>query len=238
MTFKRTTLTAIVLAWASCTSSPLYAQESPDLMVDIMNRLNAVEAENRDLRGQIEEVRHEVTGLKQRMETLNADVDYRLSNPDSGGSGAPLTPPKEGAVPLGGGDAKETSPAPGGNGAEEYERARALLEQGDYEAAERAFAAFVAAHPKDENAAAAQYWLGVTFFVRNQYDKAVAAFAKGYKVYPKSKKAPDMLFKLAKSLAALERKADACTTLDQLSSDFPKAHAKEVSADRKTLGCK
>jgi len=244
---KNITLAAIALAWGACATPSLYAQqESPDLLVDIMNRLDAVEAENRELRGKVEEAGHELKGLKQRMETLNADIDYRLSNPESGGAGAPL-PSGTGAPAVGAlggaGEGKETTPAlnstpSASSGSDEYERARALLEQGDYEAAERAFAAFVAAHPKDENAATAQYWLGVTFFVRNQHDKAVAAFAKGYKVYPKSKKAPDMLQKLSKSLAALDRKADACTTLDQLSGDFPKFHTKEVAADRKNLGCK
>lgn len=93
-------------------------------------------------------------------------------------------------------------------------------------------------HPKDKQAGAAQYWLGVTYFVRGAHEKAVAAFAKGYKNYPKSPKAADNLLKLAKSLAALDRKADACTTLDQLISEHPKSFVKEVGSERKKLNCK
>ena len=222
---------------AFLTFSPLYAEENPALVVDLINRVGAVETENRELRGQIEEARHEITQLTQRMDTLSADIDYRLNNPDSGAhlpSNPSAAPSSSAPIPLGGG----TSVAPSSSVTEEYEKARALLEQGDYAAAEHAFTAFITAHAKDDLAGAAQYWLGVTFFVRGDHEKAASAFAKGYKTYPKSSKAPDNLLKLAKSLAALDRKADACTALDQLASEHPKAHVSEVSSERKRLGCK
>jgi len=227
-------IAALVFTASLSMSSMLSAQENPEQMLDLLNRVGAIEAENHDLRGQIEETRHELTKLTQRVETLSADIDYRLNNPESGANLAPL--------PLGKGESKTSTSSPtlgvSSSASEEYEKARTLLEQGDYEAAEHAFSAFVAGHPKDEQAGAAQYWLGVTFFVRGLHEKAAAAFAKGYKTYPKSSKAGDNLLKLAKSLAALDRKADACTTLDQLSSEHPKAHVKEVASDRKNYGCK
>lgn len=230
-------MTAFLFTVGLLSTTALQAQENPELMVGIMNRIDAIEAENRELRGQIEEARHEVTQLKQRMETLSADVDYRFNNPDSGG-GVPALPA---AAPAGGdlsSDADKKATATSSNATEAYEKARALLEQGDYEAAEHAFAAFVTTFPKDENTGAAQYWLGVTHFVRGQHEKAVAAFAKGYKSHPKCSKAADNLLKLAKSLAALDRKADACTTLEQLSTEYPKSHVKEVASEKKKYGCK
>ncbi len=214
--------------------SPLYAQENPELMVDMMRRIDAIEAENRELRGQVEELRHDVTGMTQRMDTLNADIDYRLTNPESGALSSSLPHGPGELGPL----AKEATSSEPASASDEYERARALLERGDYEAAEHAFAAFVAAHPKDKNAGAAQYWLGVTFSVRGEHEKAVAAFAKGYKSYPKSSKAADNLLKLAKSLGALDRKGDACTTLDQLATEYPKTHVKDIASERKKFGCK
>ncbi|KAB2834463.1 MAG: tol-pal system protein YbgF, partial [Caedimonadaceae bacterium] len=119
-----------------------------------------------------------------------------------------------------------------------YEKARNLLEQGDYKAAEHAFSSFVISYPKDEQVGAAQYCYGVTFFARGDYEKAATAFAKGYKNYPKSPKAPDMLLKLAKSLGELDRNADACTALEQLSSEYPKAHKSEVTTEKKKRKCK
>jgi tol-pal system protein YbgF len=229
-------ITILISTTVFFTSSLLHAQENPALVVDLINRVGAVEAENRELRGQLEEARHEITSLTQRIETLSADVDYRLSNPDSGTlqSSTSLPPSSMTSLPLG----KEgVALSASSTATEEYERARSFLEQGDYGAAEHAFSAFLAAHPTDDLSGAAQYWLGVTFFVRGDHEKAASAFAKGYKTYPKSSKAPDNLLKLAKSLAALNRKADACTALDQLASEHPKSHVGEVSSERKKLGC-
>jgi tol-pal system protein YbgF len=206
------------------TSSPLSAQEERS---DQLSRIGAMEAEIRELRGQVEETQHQLSTLNKQMETLNADIDYRLNNPEGDAMPLPLPP----TVPPIEGDT-------GSKPNQEYENARAFLEQGDYEAAERAFAAFVASHPKDKQAGAAQYWLGVTFFVRGDHEKAVTAFAKGYKNYPKSEKGADNLLKLAKSLAALDRKADACTTLDQLTSDYPQFSSKDMDSERKKLDCK
>ncbi len=231
-------IVAILFKIVLFTSSFLHAEENPALVVDLINRVGAVEAENRELRGQLEEARHELSNLTQRMETLSADVDYRLNNSDSGThlpphSSASLPPSSAAPLPLGGMASSSPSTV-----TEEYEKARSLLEQGDYAAAEHAFSAFLAAHAKDDLAGAAQYWLGVTFFVRGDHEKAASAFAKGYKTYPKSSKASDNLLKLAKSLAALDRKADACTALEQLASEHPKSHVGEVSSERKKLGCK
>lgn len=230
--FQMVSTTALVIGVSLFSQTQAMAQDNGAVVVELLKRMGDIEDENRELRGKLEESQHEISQLNQKMETLSADVDYRLNNPDSGA-----------AVNLAPNALPETSPPPAGNAfssnaSEEYERARSLLEQGDYEAAEKAFAAFVSNHPKDDQAGAAQYWLGVTFFVRGQYDKASAGFAKGYKTYPKSPKAPDMLFKLSQSLAALDQKANACATHEELSSKYPKAHAKEVESDRKKWGCK
>jgi len=198
----------------------------------LISRLSAIEAENQKLTGQLEETQHELSLLKKQVETLQADIEYRLSNPESGTMPLPF-PPSSPSVEN---ETKHTLPDLSAE--EEYEKARTFLEQGDYEAAERAFAVFVASHPKHKLAGAAQYWLGVTYFVRGAHEKAVTAFAKGYKNYPKSSKGADNLLKLAKSLSALNRTADACTTLDQLISEHPQSLTKEVASERKKLNCK
>jgi tol-pal system protein YbgF len=229
------TIRSLVLCLSLGVSSSLYAQELPPLVVDLINRVGALEEENRQLRGELDETHHELGVLHQKLDTLSADIDYRLNNPESGAipSPKPLDP-----SPDMKGEGEKPSDDSSSKGKEAYEKARSLLEQGEYEAAEKAFSAFVEAHPKDELASGAQYWLGVTYFVRGQFEKAAANFAKGIKNYPKSTKTSDSLLKLAKSLAALDRKADACTTLDQLKTEHPKAHVSEVSAKWKEFGCK
>lgn len=231
MTRKRLLVSVGIAALVLSVPNSLSAQDESDHMLPLLSRISAIEAENRELRGQLEETQHQLSTLSKQMDTLNADIEYRL-NPESTSSMPLPLPPSQPPIE------DEVSLSSGSDADQEYEKARAFLEQGDYEAAERAFAAFVASHPKNKSAGAAQYWLGVTFFVRGEHEKAVAAFAKGYKNYPKSPKAADNLLKLAKSLSALDRKADACTTLDQLASEYPKASTKDVANERSKLNCK
>lgn len=187
------------------TSSPVKAQEeNASLVVQLIDRVGNLEEENRNFRGQLEEARHEIDQLTKRMETLSADVDYRLNNARIGGvPSSSSSSSSESASPTSSSSKREDGSSSPSSSKDAYEKARNLLEQGDYKAAEHAFSSFVISYPKDEQAGAAQYWYGVTFFARGDYEKAATAFAKGYKNYPKSPKAPDMLLKLAKSLGEL-----------------------------------
>lgn len=130
---------------------------------------------------------------------------------------------------------------PDGTPQERYNYAVKLLQQGDYGDAESALNEFLTAHPKDPLAANAQYWVGETFFVRTQYDRAAQAFLAGYQKYPKSPKAPDSLLKLAMSLTNLNQKKEACAVLQQLSTEFPSADAsvkQGATRERQRAGCR
>ncbi len=139
------------------------------------------------------------------------------------------------------GAAAATHALPNGSATDQYNHAFGLLKQpNNYPAAEAALKAFVEAHPKDQMAGNAQYWLGETYYARGKYMEAAAAFAEGYKRYPKGAKAADGLLKLGMSLARANQKQNACVALAQLDHDFPQAAAsvKERSAsEKKKLGC-
>ena len=68
----------------------------------------------------------------------------------------------------------------------------------------------------------AHYWLGELYLLEEKYRDAALVFAEGYQKFPKSLKAPDMLFKLSKSLFEVNKKNEACKTLEKLILDFPK----------------
>ncbi len=130
---------------------------------------------------------------------------------------------------------------PPGTTQERYNYAVKLLQQGDYAAAESAFTEFTTAHPNDPLTANAQYWVGETYFARNQFDRSAKAFLAGYQKYPKSAKAPDNLLKLSMSLTNLNQKQEACAVLKQLSTEFPNADAQNKQAaarERTRAGCK
>ena len=127
------------------------------------------------------------------------------------------------------------------NPEEIYQRAYNILSKGNYEAAEAAFNAFIKDYPDHDLTSNAYYWLGQTFFVRKNHQKAATTFAAGYIKFPKGSKAADQLFKLGMSLNSLNKNTDACATFKKLDKEFPNAPSR-ISNRAKTfkekLDCK
>ena len=163
---------------------------------------------------------------------LNEDSRQTVAEAESGGRGD--------ASADGDASPDPDKVLPGGSPEARYEHAFKLLQKAEYDKAERALAAFVKAHPDHALASNAQYWLGETHYVRENYEQAAAAFAKGYKTYPKGQKAPANLLKLGITLGALERTEDACGIFDELLSQFPDAPAnlrERAQLERQNLSC-
>jgi tol-pal system protein YbgF len=162
-----------------------------------------------------------------------------LTPPGATPSGAAAPPPEMASSgPSGAG-----APAPGlpsGSAAEQYNYALGLLKQADYAGAEKALREFIQQHPDHPKAGAAQYWIGETYFARGKFAEAAAAFAEGYKRYPKGPEAADDLLRLSMSLARVRQRDNACVALAQLDRDFPNPAAKikeRAAAEKKRLGC-
>lgn len=129
---------------------------------------------------------------------------------------------------------------PGSTPDEQYQYAFDLLRQTKYDEAEKALHTFVDEYPENPLAGNASYWLGETYFVRQDYNNAALTFAQGFQKYPKSGKAPDTLLKLGMSLAALGETADACKALHELSTRFPAASdtiKQRAAKERSKNGC-
>ncbi len=156
----------------------------------------------------------------------------------SGTAGAALAAPAPDAAPH----QQAAAPAalPTGTPIEQYQYAFGLLRQAKYPDAETAFKAFMQRFPNDQLAGSAQYWLGETYYVRQQYKDAATAFAFGYQKYPKSGKGADYLLKLGMSLGSLGQKQDACSAFQRLDRDFPTASGaikEHEASERQDIGC-
>jgi tol-pal system protein YbgF len=206
---------------------------SPTATADGQTRLDALEEELRQLRGQLEQQGYTI-------EQLRRDLEQARSTPPAPQPATSMTGQTGGGAPqplVSGSSAGATSPAsatspqttaaspggtlPGSAATDSYSAAFGLLQQGNYAAAEQAFQGFLQAKPKDPLAGNAQYWLAETFYVRQDFTRAAQEFLKGYQGYPSSSKAPDSLLKLALSLSALKQTEQACRTLDQLVREYP-----------------
>lgn len=108
-----------------------------------------------------------------------------------------------------------------------------------YDEAEQGFSSFLQKYPKHSLAGAAQYWLGETYYARGDYRGAAQNFLKGYQDYPKSRRAPDSLFKLGLALKKMGEKERACSSLAAVSSEFPNAveAKKRAQIEFRRSGC-
>lgn len=231
-----------------------------NLAGDFEIRVSRMERDVQVLTGKYEEAVYGITQLRERLEKLNGDLDFRFQQMESrqtGAAGAGTRPGNEPApAPVAAGKDKDKDkdkdkgkPGEGAQGAalpsganaqEKYDHAFGLLRQTDYGRAEQAFAAFLSQHKDHALAGNAQYWLAETFYVRGKYNEAAIAFAEGFQKYPKNAKAGDNLLKLALSLSQLKKKDEACLTLGQLGTRLPDAPAavkRRAEQERKNLGC-
>ncbi len=92
----------------------------------------------------------------------------------------------------------------------------------NWENARNSFKNFIIDYPDNQLSGSAHYWLGELYILDQKYRDAAMVFAEGYQKFPKSIKAPDMLFKLSQSLIKVDKKDDACKTLELLMIEFPK----------------
>jgi tol-pal system protein YbgF len=123
---------------------------------------------------------------------------------------------------------------------DQYRSAYEQVLAGDYASAEAGFTDFIAAHPESKRIADANFWLGEAQYSQGKYNDAAKTFLNAYKTYGKSEKAPEMLLKLAMSLAALDSRDTACATLRQVAKAYPKASRAiigKVASEQKRLSC-
>ncbi|MDF1734627.1 MAG: tol-pal system protein YbgF [Minwuia sp.] len=129
---------------------------------------------------------------------------------------------------------------PEGEPKDQYIHAFGLLQAKRFAESEEAFRAFLELHPEHELAGNAQYWLGESHYVRQDYEAAASAFLTGYQKYRTSTKAPDNLLKLGITLVVLEQKQDACAVFNELSDRYPTASSsikRRMQREKQKAGC-
>jgi len=143
---------------------------------------------------------------------------------------------------AGAGPAKPVAPVVRETPEQLYARAHTLIiKQRNYAEAERVLRGFIDANSKHKLAPNAHYWLGRTYFVREDFEQAAFAFAEGVQRFPRSAKAPATLLSLGMSLARLGKNREACTTYTQLRRNYKKISApvkRRLDAERKKAKCR
>ena len=215
----------------------------------LVDEMESLGTEVRELRGQLEALTHALNQLKERQRELYLDADQRLQRIESTAPtqtanptpqpaatpAAPATVPSQPA-PAPATPSTPESPPPAGIDpfAEQqaYQTAFDLLKSGRYEDAAVAFQQFIAEFPAGSYADNAQYWLGETYYITRKFQQAVQEFERLISMHPDSQKLTHALLKIGYAHDELGNTADAERVLGELMERYPQSAAAGLARKR------
>lgn len=237
--------TALMLAMAPV-YAPAHAQvfsqapyvPAPDPAVErLSSRIDALEADLRKATGRAEELSFAAARAQKAADDANArandaektivDLRDRIEKLETSAIAAPAAPAL-GAVPApavpggGSGPSLDESALPADQDAL-LKAARDMLIDGQTANSRLAFATYVKRYPKAKDAGAAQYGVGETFMVEENYPAAIDAYGVLTEKYASAPDTPMGLVKLSRALTLDKKPKDACTVLTLLKESYPKA---------------
>lgn len=216
---------------------------SGNTLMEMYNRMEQLQAEVLKLRGENEELAHQLEELKKQQQTIYIDLDQRMQQLSAGGSGAPQAPFDQSASPDGTAPAEATAsqapaqpaPAPAGdpgNRQAAYQKAFNTLKEGKYPEAIKEFKNFIAAYPTGDYADNAHYWLAEAYYVSRDFNTSRDIFRKLIKDFPQSAKVPDALLKIGFIEYETGQKANAKELLTEVVKRYPDSSAAKLAEKR------
>ena len=194
-------------------------------LLDLSQRIDAMNAEMRTLRGQLDELQHGLDRSQDQQREMYGDVDRRLTSLEGGG-GASGSGGASSAGAVGG------LPIPQGDDRANYQAAFDLLKDGKYTEAIAGFSQFLTTFPTSALADNAQYWLGEAHYVNRQFSEALRHFRTVVEKYPDSRKIPDALLKIGYCNYELKNFTEARSALGQVVSRFGDTTAARLASQR------
>ncbi len=215
-------------------------------LIDMLNSIEQMQQDLQQLRGEIEMQTYSLEEMKRRQREQYLDIDRRLQQLESaqvplapagvpGATGAPAAPPLTTAPPAANTVAPTAAPVASADPAREraeYDTALAILRDGRYSDAALAFKQFIAAYPAGGYTDNAHYWLGETYYVTREFDKAQATFSKLVTNFPNSPKLADSRLKLGYILYEEKDWVAARTELEAVTGNWPASTAARLANDR------
>ncbi len=196
---------------------------SSDLVQSLLERVQRLEEELRNVRGRAEQAEFRERQLRERVEKLEGDIDFRLQQIEGGrrsDATPPATPPR-GAPPP---PAPQTPPSQAAGAPRTPERAladgRAALGRRDFATAEAAAREVIASRSAPRQVDA-QMLLGDTLLAKRDFAGAAVAFDDARRRAPNGSRAPEATVGIANAFIGLNNNRDACTLLNELRSASP-----------------
>ncbi len=114
-----------------------------------------------------------------------------------------------------------------------YKDAYETFHKGNLEGARRKFEAFLKQYPNTELSDNAQFWIGETYFLKKDFERAILEYEKAMVKYPEGDKIPAALFKQALAFLELGDKANTRNLLKRVIAKYP--HSEQAEMAKKKL---
>lgn len=191
---------------------------------------------------QIEDLRTENTGLKQKIVKLEQDnrtlntmmsesearIQAERHRADSLEQAFASQPPLQ-VAPVGAAPVEEPAPEP--MSISSYEEALQAFNAKKYDGAIGAFEAMLASGVTKDLEDNCHYWIGESKFAKKQYQDAIGAFEL-VMAYAKSEKKGDAQFMIAQSYERLGNKAKAKESYEKVVKDYPMSKVVKKAKER------
>jgi TolA-binding protein len=191
-----------------------------ELVGTLLDRVARLEEELRSVRGRAEQSEFRERQLREQVEKLQGDLDFRLQQLEGQRQGA--APAARPAAPAAAAPAAPAAPAATGPRTPQRALAdgQAALGRRDYAAAETAAREVIGSRDAARQADA-QILLGDALLGRRDFAGAAVAYDDARRRAPQGSRAPEATVGIANALIGLNNNRDACTLLAELRSSTP-----------------
>ena len=110
-----------------------------------------------------------------------------------------------------------------------YKEAYETFQKGDLEGAQKKLEAFLKQYPNTELSDNAQFWIGETYYLKKDFEKAILEYEKAIAKYPEGDKIPAALFKQALAFLELGDKTNAKSLLKRVTERYPHSDQAEIA---------
>jgi tol-pal system protein YbgF len=215
---------------------------------DALTRMDTIEAELARLNARTEEIELKLNRVVTDGTNRIGDIEYRLCEATDGcdpttlGATSVLGETGVAALP----DATGTAATDAGTGGTEmavaeqddFDRAKAVLDQGDFRGAAEQFATYAQSYPGGPLVPQALIYRGDALNQLGDTSNAARAYLDAFNASPEGPLAGDALLKLGQGLGALGQVNEACVTLAEVGNRFPaSAAAQQALVAMQGFGC-
>ena len=168
-------------------------------LVDMQLRMEQLQQEVQQLRGDIEQQNYLLEEIKAHQRDLYSDIDRRLLALERGGA-------RNGTGTSGANsDTVEPAQVPSQEEQGVYQQGIELLQEFKYAQAAESFASYLKAYPQGRYAPIARYWLADSYYSDRKYKPAISHYQQLLKDYPDNNKAVQARLKIGYSQAELKQ---------------------------------